>query len=336
MTVAKRYTVVWAKFILCILIIFFSGKKIARYGDIIARKTGLGGLWTGLILLALVTSLPELFTGISAITLVGAPDLTIGNIFGANTFNLLNLALLDIAHQNGSLLRAVGPGHRLTGWFSLVLVLVAVSAIFINYRFSALTIGWIGWYTPVIILLYLVFARKIFLFEQRQPSHQETKPDYKEIPLGRVYLYFAVSAAFIIGAGIWLATVGEEIAGVTGWGESFVGSLFIGFTTTLPEITVSLTAMRMGAVDLAVANMIGSNLFNLTIIPIDDLLYLPGSVLAAVSTSHLFTALIVMVMTGIFIAGLHTRPNRFLRLSWCNCALIVLFFLGAYLSFTIS
>ena len=128
---------VWIKFILCILIIFFLGKRVAKYGDIIARKTGLGGVWTGLVLLALVTSLPELFTGISAITLVGAPDLTIGNIFGANTFNLLNLALLDIAHQNGSLLRAISTGHRLTGWFSLVLVLVAALAIFTSSRFSA-------------------------------------------------------------------------------------------------------------------------------------------------------------------------------------------------------
>lgn len=325
---------VWVKFILCVLIIFFSGKRIAHYGDIIAHKTGLGGVWTGLVLLALVTSLPELFTGISAITLVRAPDLTIGNIFGANTFNLLNLALLDIAHQNGSLLRAIGPGHRLTGWSSLVLVLVAALAIFISHQFSALDIGWIGWSTPIIILLYLVFIRQIFLFEQRQPSRQEAELDYGEMPLGRVYLYFAISAAFIIGAGIWLAMIGEEIAGVTGWAESFVGSLFIGFTTTLPEITVSFAAMRMGAVDLAVANMIGSNLFNITIISIDDLIYLPGPVLGAVSPSHMFTALIVMVMTGVFIAGLHFRPRRFFRLSWVNCTLIVLFFVGAYLSFT--
>lgn len=327
---------VWAKFILCIVIIFFAGAKVARYGDVIAHKTRMGRVWIGLVLVAVVTSLPELFTGISAITLVGAPDLTIGNIFGANIFNLLNLALLDIVHKNGSLLEAIGPGHRLTSWSSLVLVLVAVVAIFTSIRFSSLAIGWIGWSTPLIIILYLVFIRKIFLFEQRQPSYQEPESNYEKLSLNRAYLYFAVSAIFIIGAGIWLALIGDEIARVTGWGESFVGSLFIGFATTLPEITVSFAAMRMGAADLAVANMIGSNLFNLIIIPIDDMIYTPGPVLAAVSESHLFTALIGMVMTGVFIAGLYRRPRRFLRLSWMNCALIVLFFLGAYLSFTTS
>ena len=332
----KGDTLVWVKFILCIIIIFFSGRKVARYGNIIGGKTGLGGVWIGLILLALVTSLPELFTGISAIILVGVPDLTIGNLFGANAFNLLNLALLDIAYHNGSLLRAVSPTQRKTGWFSLALVVVAAVSILISSRFSTMGIGWIGWYTPIIILLYLVFMRVLFRSERRQSHQREAEVDYGEMPLGRVYLYFGISAAFIIGAGIWLAIIGDEVAGVTGWGESFVGSLFLAFTTSLPEITVSLAAMRMGAVDLAVANMIGSNLFNMTIISIDDLVYLRGPVLTAVSEGNLLTALVVMVMTLVFITGLYFKPRRFFRLSWWNCALIGLFLIGAYFSFILA
>ncbi len=332
-------TLVWVKLILCVLIIFFSGKRVAKYGDIIASKTGLGGVWTGLILIAIVTSLPELFTGISAVTLVGVPDLTIGNLFGANTFNLLNLAILDIAYRNGSLLTAVSPSHRLTGWFSLILVMVAAASIFIS-QFSTMGIGWIGWYTPIIILLYLVFIRIIFRTERRQSSPQEVDrevaQDYREISLKRVYFYFAISAVFIIGAGTWLAIIGEELAQVTGWGQSFVGSLFLAFTTSLPEITVSFAAMRIGAVDLAVANMIGSNLFNMTVIPIDDLFYVKGPVLAAVSEVNILTALVAMLMSGVFIAGFRFKPKRFLRLSWWNCALIGLFLVGAYFSFTMA
>ena len=328
---------IWIKFIFCVLVIFFSGRTIARYGDIIAHKTGLGGMWIGVVLLALVTSLPELFTGISAITLVGAPDLTIGDLFGANAFNLLNLAMLDIAYHNGVLLRVASPSHRLTGWFSLVLVLVAAVSIFISSPSLTLGIGrsWIGWYTPLIILLYLVFMRVLFRSEQRQPSPQTAEPVYRETSLNKTYLYFAIAAAFIIGAGIWLALIGEEIAEITGLGESFVGSIFLAFTTSLPEITVSFAAMRIGAVDMAVANMIGSNLFNMTIIPIDDLLYTQGPVLASVSESHLITAFMVILMTGLFIAGLRFKPKRFFRLSWWNGALIALFFLGAYFNFTL-
>ena len=327
---------VWIKFISCILIIFFSGRKVAKYGDIIAQKTGLGGVWIGVVLIALITSLPELFNGVSAIVLVGAPDLTVGNLLGANSFNLLNLALLDIICQNGSLLALASRTHRLTGWFSLLLVLVVAASVFISHSLYTMDMGWMGWYTPIIILLYLVSMRMIFLSEQRQPARQETRLDYGEESTGKVYLYFAFSAACIIGAGIWLAIIGNEIALVTGWGQGFVGSLLLAFTTSLPEITVSFAAMRIGARDMAIANMLGSNLFNMTIIPIDDLLYLKGPVLAAVSERLLITALAVMLMTVIFTVGLNFKPRRFFRLNWWNSALILLFLFSAYFSFTVA
>jgi cation:H+ antiporter len=324
---------IWLKFVLCVFIIFFSGRAVARYGDIIAHKTGLGGMWVGVVLLAVVTSLPELFTGISAITIVGSPDLTVGDLFGANSFNLLNLALLDVVFRRGILLGVTTSGHRLTGWLSLALVLIAAVSIFISSRFIALGIGWIGWYTPLIIILYIVFMRVLFRFEERNPSPQVAEPVYEDMSLKRVYLCFGISAAFVIGAGIWLATIGEEIAGVTGLGESFVGSIFLAFTTSLPEITVSFTAMRLGAVDMAVANMIGSNLFNMTVISIDDLFYTKGPMLAHVSENHLVTALVLMLMTGLFIVGLYLKPKRLFRLSWWNCVMIVLFIVGAYFSY---
>jgi cation:H+ antiporter len=87
---------------------------------------------------------------------------------------------------------------------------------------------------------------------------------------------------------------------------------------------------------MAVANMLGSNLFNMAIIPIDDLLYTPGPLLNAVSTSHLITAGAVILMTGVFIAGLHARPRRYLRVNWCSLLLIVLFLIQAYLSYTMA
>lgn len=328
---------VWLKFAFCVLVIFFSGRAVAKYGDIIAIRTGLGRVWIGVVLLALVTSLPELFTGISSVTLVGAPDLTVGNLFGANAFNLFNLALLDITYRYGSLFGMVSPVQRLTGWFSMVLAAVAAISIFISRYFFDMGLGWIGWYTPVIILLYLFFMWRIFRSQQRQPARPLIEqPDYGGATMSRVYLYFVISSVLIIGAGTWLAIIGDEIAAVTGWGESFVGSLLIGFSTTLPEITVSFTAMRLGAVDMAVANMIGSNLFNMAIIPIDDLLYAPGPLLNAVSTSHLITAGAVILMTGVFIAGLHFRPKRYFRVSWCSLLLIVLFLAQAYFSYTMA
>ena len=332
---------VWAKFIVCILLILFAGIRVAKYGDIIADKTGLGGLWIGVLLVAVATSLPELFTGISAVALLKAPDLTVGDLFGANSFNLLNLALLDIAYRHGPLLTASSPRHSFVAGLSLIMVAFPAACLLISPLLSRLAIGWIGIYTPIIFILYLAMVWMIFNYEKQEHAQPaidiDLTPGDEGISLRRAFLYYALSAIVIIGAGTWLAFVGHEMAEITGWGQSFVGSLFIAFTTTLPEITVSFSALRLGAVDLCVANMIGSNLFNMMIIGIDDLFYTEGPILAASSQNHVFTALIVILMTGIFIAGLVSRPQRKtpLKVSWYALALIGLFLLGAYINFVI-
>lgn len=329
---------VWIKFLICVLIILFAGRRVARYGDFIAEKTGLGGAWIGTVLIAITTSLPELFTGISAVTLVNAPDLTVGNLLGANTFNLFNLALLDIVYRKLTIVSAVRRSIRYTAWFSLALVAIVAVFIAISRGTAIWGIGWIGWYTPITIILYLLFARAIFRVERRL-VREEAKlrsVDYGVTSLRRGVLYFVLSAIPVIGAGVWLAMIGDEVALVTGWGQSFVGSLLIAFTTTLPEITVSFTAVRLGATDLAVANLIGSNLFNMTIIAIDDLLYTKGPILQNVSLSHVVTALTVIVMTLVFVAGLRFRRKIYFGLSWWSPVLVAVFLLGAYFSFVMA
>ena len=329
---------VWIKFLICVLIILFAGRRVARYGDFIAGKTGLGGAWIGTVLIAITTSLPELFTGISAVTLVNAPDLTVGNLLGANTFNLFNLALLDIAYRKLTVVSAVGRSIQYTAWFSLLLVAMVAVFILISRESAIWGVGWIGWYTPATIILYLLFARIIFRVERKlvQEEAKLRSVDYGIASLRRGVLYFVLSAILVIGAGVWLAMIGDEVALVTGWGQSFVGSLFIAFTTTLPEITVSFTAVRLGATDLAVANLIGSNLFNMTIIAIDDLLYIKGPILQNVSLTQTVTAVTVIIMTLVFITGLRFRQKRYFGLSWWSLVLVAVFLVGAYFSFMMS
>ena len=327
---------VWLKLIVCILIVLFAGRNVARYGDIIAERTGMGRVWMGVIAIAAITSLPELFTGISAVTIVKAPDLTIGNLIGANAFNMFNLALLDIYHRNESMIAVASQTHRLTALYSLLLAIFIGICIYISTSFYDMSLGWIGWYTPVILLIYLFSVRHIFLHEKNQPPIDHVNMYDSVMSMRRVYIIFGVSAIFIIGAGIWLATIGDEIALATGWGQSFVGGLLLAFTTTLPEITVSFTAMRIGAIDMAVANLIGSNLFNLTIISITDILYAKGPIMAEVSQSHLVIAAAVIAMSILFIIGLRIRPRRFYRLNWLNISLVALFIISAYLNFVLS
>ena len=117
---------VWVKFIVCLAVIVVAGTRLSKYGDVIAEKTGLGGVWVGVLLMATATSLPELFTGVSAVALVGVPNLAMGDAFGSNLFNLAIIALLDILHHRGPILARVRAGHVLAGGMGIVLISLAI------------------------------------------------------------------------------------------------------------------------------------------------------------------------------------------------------------------
>lgn len=338
---------VWLKFIVCAGIIFFAGKRVAKYGDVIAEKTGLGGLWIGLVLVAICTSLPEIFTGIGSIVFIDAPDLTVGNLFGANTYNLLNIALLDFLHKGSPLLSTVSVGQLLTAGLSLIPLLIAISGIFLGTKLPTFGIFHISIYSILILVAYLISIRIIFKFEKAKKPHnllkelqeeQEVVFKYKEFPLKKAFLFYGISAVAIVVAGIWLAYIGDELAGGLGWGRNFVGSLFLGFATTLPEITVSAAALYLGAKELAVANMLGSNLFNMSIIFINDALYKKAHIFKVVSQEHLFTGFVVILMTLVIIAALILKPKHktSFGLSNYSIALIFVFILGAYINFILG
>ena len=136
-----------------------------------------------------------------------------------------------------------------------------------------------------------------------------------------------------------LCDFGGDLAEVTGWGSSFVGSLFLAATTSLPELVVAIVALRLGAIDMAIANMLGSNMFNMGIVIAGyDLFYRQGSIFSAspISDSHVYAASMAILMTLIVIAGLTFRTKRKLPIgmSWYSAALIVAYLAGAYILFT--
>ena len=111
----------WSLFLACSGLIAIAGFWLARYGDVIAEKTQLGGTWIGVILVATVTSLPELVTGISSVTLADAPDIAVGDVLGSCVFNLALVAVLDFLHRETPIYRTASHGHILSAGFSIML-----------------------------------------------------------------------------------------------------------------------------------------------------------------------------------------------------------------------
>jgi cation:H+ antiporter len=144
---------------------------------------------------------------------------------------------------------------------------------------------------------------------------------------------FALAALAVLAAGSWLPVLAEQIVAATGWHRSLVGTLLMAFVTTLPEIAVTLSALRMGATDMAVGNLLGSNLFNAVVLAVDDAAHAGGALLADADAAHAGTAVAAMVMTALVMVGLLVRPRqRVLRLaSWVSVGLVATYLLAAAL-----
>jgi cation:H+ antiporter len=314
------------------LVIGISGYFLSLYGDVIAEKTGLGGGWVGFSLLATVTSLPELVTGISSVTYVDVPDIAVGNILGSCTFNLVLVVSLDLLHRKSSVFTLVSQGHILSAGFGVILLgFVAFSLLLHRHGFD-LSVWHIGFYTPVMIVFYLITVRTVFRYEkvQQLEAIEETVERHPDIGLGKAVFFYGIAAAVVVAAGIRLPLTAEHVAEAMNWQRSFVGTVFVALATVMPEMAVTFSAFRIGALDMAISDLFGSNLFNLTILALDDLAYLKGPLFSDVSSVHLISAQSAIMMTGIAIVGLLYRPGArvFKTVGWISIFMLVIFILN--------
>jgi cation:H+ antiporter len=306
--------VVWLKFFFCLALIGGAGSQLSRYGDVLAEKTGLGRTWLGLVLLAAITSLPESSTGVSAVLWVDAPNITVGDLLGSCLFNLFILAVVDLLYPPSPVLTAADRGHLLAGTFTVVMLTVTVMGTLAPLPTAGITLGHIGLSSPILLICYLGAMRVIYRYQRRQrlaylQEHQEELL-YSDIGLGKTLLMFGLAALVVVSAGIWIPRVAVELSSFMGWHQSLVGTIFVAASTSMPELVVTLGALRLGAVDLAVGNLLGSNLVNLALLGVMDILYLKGPLLQAVSHDHASTGLMAILMTSIACAELVYRPAK--------------------------
>jgi cation:H+ antiporter len=320
---------IWVQFLVCAVLVVVVGTILSRYADILAEKTGLGRSWVGAILLAGATSLPELTTGISAVTVVGDVNLATGGILGSCLFNLLLIGLLDLVSGPTPLLKQAEISHILAAGLGCVMLTAVLIAITMTQTLALPAIGWIGIPTLLLLVGYGTSVRMISFFEKRRAQEvleqQAIVYQYDAIPMWRAIVVFLAAAGAIAGLGLWLAWLGEQITTMTGLGASFVGAIFLAITTSLPEVVASIAAMRMRAVDLAVSNIFGSNIFNIVALAIYDVTYLKGDMWAELNPIHGFTAVAAALMTALAIVSLVYQAAKKPRwkISWDALLLMI-------------
>lgn len=297
-------------FLVCALIIFFAGRKLAFYGNLISEKTGWGKAWIGLMLVATVTSLPELMAGISSSAIIQSPDLAVGDILGSCAFNLGILALMDaFVPKHKPLFGEASPSHVLSAALGIILVTLAGVALYLPTEI--VITSWIGLTSILFVVIYLASVRLIFVNERRynhKPAHAYAGPvaNMSAKKLAGFYLLFA---GIIVAAALALPFFGDRISKTLGLDISFVGTLFLAVSTSLPEVAVSISAVRMGSIDMAVGGLLGSNIFNILILALDDLFYTKGHILKDASDVNIVSVFAVIIMSAVVIIGLSFRSG---------------------------
>jgi cation:H+ antiporter len=328
-------------FILSAAVIVYAGAKLTRYGDRIADITGLGGLWIGVVLMASATSLPEILTDVSA-ALMKAPDIAAGDRFGSNMANMLILGIIDLMHRQKRLWQQAAFEHALSA--GLAMFLTALAAFFVLYGANVKHAG-VGLGSLLLLVFYVFGMRLIFRQEslrRRQREQEkvveaqagEAGPPGKRDGLRRAGIGFGASALALVVAAPFLAGSATEIAEQSGITATFVGTSLVGITTSLPELVTTIAAVRLGAFDLAVGNLFGSNAFNMAAFFFVDLAFLEGPVFQAVSDAHALSALWSILLMSVALMGIIYRvEKRYLLIEPDSFLIILGYGVGLWLLF---
>ena len=338
--------ILWLQLGAAAAVILVTAHFMAKSADIVAEKTGLGRSFVGVVMLATATSLPELGTGVSSIVLVGDVDLAAGDAFGSNLFNLLIIGLMDIYWRRGPVLAYVSSTSSLVGVLGIMVISTAAIAATVHH----LTDMGSTWYiSPVSVLMFGTFLVAMYLVFKAEHSGRSSRSEssdtaatlnYPHESLTRAVVIYAVTATIVIGTAIWLAFTGDHLAKAMGWEASFVGTQFLAFSTSLPEIAASFAALRLGAPELAITNVLGSNLFNMGfVLFLDDIAYTGGVLWHQIDDIHILTAAVAVLMTSIVVVGIHSTTHRTAQTSiitFTGAAMILLYIATSVLVFALA
>jgi cation:H+ antiporter len=311
-------------------IIVVAGTFLARFADVIAEATGLGRLLIGSILLAGATSLPELAVDLSAVRM-RLPNVAVGDLMGSSLMNLLILGVIDLLPgSRGRALSRVSSAHALPGALAIVLTALAATAIVTRSSMSIYNVSVAG---LGLGLAYLFGIRMVYWDQKLSAPMHTADPTIARTAarpgaLRRAVIGFSLAALAVGLAAPFLADAAGDLAELTGLGGTFVGTTLVALSTSLPELAASLAALRIGAPDLALGNLLGSNVFNMVLLFPLDLAY-PGQLFADLSMTHALTALATIVITAIVVMGQLYQAERRVRLVEPDGWLIVILVIGS-------
>jgi len=323
-----------ASFVVAAGVIAWAGTVLTRAADVFADLTGIGEALVGAVLLGAMTSLAGVVTSLVAAA-DGYPTLAVSNAIGGIAVQTLFLAVADLAYRRANLEHAAASLANLMNSALLLGLLVLLLLVVVS---PAVTVWGVNPGSPLVLVAYVCGVSLAHRASEkprwrpvstRETVEDEPEDESEDHSLGEVTVKLLVSGAFVAAAGYLVSQTGAELTERTPLSESFVGSLFTAVATSLPELVVSVQAVRRGALTLAVGNIVGGNSFEVLVVAAADFVYRDGSILHAASQSQAFiVGLTALLMAVLQIGLLHRQRHGVAGIGWESTLVIVLFVAG--------
>ena len=255
---------IYALFFTAAAAVVFLSIKLSKYVDLLDKMTNVSGAFIGGVLLAAVTSLPELFTSLSAVLFLRENSLVVGNILGSNIFNLAALGACVAIMFRGFSRAKIGKHHAVTLLGCLAIYGLIAIAIFVK---NVPAIGFVSIISPFILVAYVIILLVTPKTEEAEDSKSDTTLSVKQL-----VFRFIISSILLIAVSIVITYIADSIADKLSLGMTFAGALLLGLTTSLPELVSTVSLCRRGNFNASAGNILGSNIFNFAILFLADLL----------------------------------------------------------------
>jgi cation:H+ antiporter len=315
-------------------VVWLAGTRIASYANTLAERTGIAKAIVGAVLLGGITSLPEIATTTTAAA-GGNARLAVNNLLGGVAMQVAVLALADAAIGKDALSSIVArPSVLLLGALNILLLVLIAMGIAAGdvpvLGMGAWTIGLAVAYAAAMVIMGRSRASEAWRPGRavQQRSRQEKGKHTEPRTTARIAAYTAFAGAAIFAAGFILTRTGEALAEQTGLGASFVGAVLVAIATSLPEVSSTIAAVRLGQYELAFADIFGTNLFDLALVTVSDAVYDGPPVLQEAGAFSIFAVLLGLAVTAIYLAGLIERRDRVVLRMGIDSALVLLVYLG--------
>lgn len=324
------------------LVIGFAGVAMTKRVDILADRTGLGEAIVGGIVLGAATSLSGVVTSMTA-AWNGDANLSFSNAVGGIAAQTAFLCIADLTYRRTNLEHAAASAVNLVQ-ASLLILLLSLPLM------AALTHNWSVFHIhPISFVLFGVYWAGQFLSRQTRESpmwrpHEtpETRADVADTAskngpsTALLVLQFCALALLTACAGWVVAKTGSRIVATTGLSSGVVGALMTAVATSLPELVTTISAVRRGALQLAVGGIIGGNTFDVLFLSLSDITYRPGSLYHSIDLKELFWLVLGIVMTAILLLGLIQRDKKGVGGIGFESALILLLYVAAIVYRSVS